>query len=311
MILSVSRRTDIPAFYSEWFINRIREGFVMVRNPMNYHGVSRISLSPDVVDCIVFWSKNPEPITQYLDEIYKNYPFYFQFTLNAYEEDMEPNLPSFDKRLNTFRYLSEKYGKERIIWRYDPVILTEKYTVEWHVNSFRNISDQLADYTNSCVFSFVDIYDKVKSNLRSENIIPFSQATINEIAKNFSELSQSRYLILKTCAEEFDLHKFGVGRSCCVDPDLISKLINCNMSVKKDSNQRNACECAESIDIGQYNTCKHGCKYCYANYSKTSVQKNFAAHSAGSPILIGDIEKEDRITERKKKSNKQNQISLF
>ncbi len=254
-----------------------------------------------------FLVKEPQPITQYLYEISENYPFYFQFTLNAYEVDMESNVPPLDKRLNTFRYLSEKYGKERIIWRYDPVILTEKYTAEWHINSFRNIADQLAEHTNSCVFSFVDIYDKVKNNLKSENVIPFTKAVIDEIAENFVEMAHDRSLILKTCAEEVDLGKYGIEHSCCVDPALISKLLDCDILTKKDHNQRNVCGCAESIDMGQYNTCKHGCKYCYANYSQLSVQKCYAAHLPNSPILIGDIEQDDKTTKRKVKSLKQTQ----
>ncbi len=283
----------------------------MTRNPMNYHAVSRISLSPDVVDCIVFWSKNPEPITGYLDEIAENCPFYFQFTLNAYERDMESNLPSLDKRLSTFRYLSEKYGKDRIIWRYDPVILTDKYTVEWHAKSFKSIVDQLAGYTACCVFSYVDIYDKINNNMKSVNMIPFTNSSIEEIAGNFAEIAHNKSLVLKTCAEEVNLEKYGIKHSCCIDPDLISKLVDCDILIKKDNNQREACGCAESIDIGQYNTCKHGCKYCYANYSQLSVQKRYAAHSVNSSILIGDIEQDDKVTKRKVKSLKQTQITLF
>lgn len=211
----------------------------------------------------------------------------------------------------TFKILSEKFGQERVIWRYDPVILSEKYTIEWHINCFRSIADQLANYTTSCVFSFVDVYDKIKNNLKSVNMIPFTTADINEIASNFSEIAHSHSLILKTCAEDFDLQKYGIEHSRCVDPELISKLLTCDMSVKKDSNQRTSCECAESIDIGQYNTCNHDCKYCYANYSQPSVQKCYAAHSTNSPVLIGDIEQNDKITERKLKSFKQNQISFF
>ena len=158
MILSVSRRTDIPAFYSDWFINRLREEVVLVRNPMNYHSVSQINLSPNVVDCIVFWSKNPKPMFKYLDEIEDKYKFYFQYTINAYENDMEPYLPSLDERLESFIYLSNKYGKEKVIWRYDPIVITPKYNLEWHINRFDYIASKLKNYINNCVFSFLDIY---------------------------------------------------------------------------------------------------------------------------------------------------------
>lgn len=311
MILSVSRRTDIPAFYAEWFVNRIREGFVMVRNPMNFHGVSRISLSPDLVDCIVFWSKNPSPMLPYLDQIAQKYPFYFQFTLNAYGTDIEPNLPAIRERYDTFRYISQKYGGNRIIWRYDPVMLTEQYSIDWHIRNFTYIAGQLKGYTNCCVFSFVDIYDKVKSNLKSENVVQLTQNEINIIAREFSRIAEANAITLKTCAEEVDLVEYGIEHSCCVDPDLISKLVRCDILVKKDINQRQICGCMESIDIGQYNTCKHGCKYCYANFSQSSVHKCFSAHIPTSPLLIGGIEPLDKITDRKVNSIKQKQISLF
>ena len=169
MILSVSRRTDIPAFYSDWFINRLREEVVLVRNPMNYHSVSKINLSPNVVDCIVFWSKNPKPMFKYLDEIEDKYKFYFQYTINAYENDMEPYLPSLDERLESFIYLSNKFGKEKVIWRYDPIVITPKYNLEWHINKFDYIASKLKNYTNDCVFSFLDIYDKNRKDRRKRD----------------------------------------------------------------------------------------------------------------------------------------------
>ena len=183
MILSVSRRTDIPAFYSDWFMNRLKEEVVMVRNPMNYHGISKINLSPNVVDCIVFWTKNPQPMFKYLDEIEKKYKFYFQYTVNAYEKDMEPNLPNLDERLKNFIYLSERYGKERVIWRYDPIVITTKYSLEWHIKKFEYIASKLRNYTKTCVFSFLDIYDKNRKNLSKLEISNINQDTMVEISK--------------------------------------------------------------------------------------------------------------------------------
>jgi len=311
MILSVSRRTDIPAFYSEWFINRIREGFVMVRNPVNYRGISKISLSPDVVDCIVFWSKNPAPLLPYLDEIARRYTFYNQFTLNAYGTNIEPNLPSLRERLDTFRLISEKYGKERIIWRYDPVMLTGQYSADWHLRNFAYIADNLKGYTNSCVFSFVDIYNKIKTNLKAENAGRLTQTEMLVLAGEFSRIACTNEIALKTCAEEIDLAQYGIEHSSCIDPVLISKLTGYDISALKDPNQRDTCGCVESVDIGQYNTCRHGCVYCYANYGSASVQKSSDAHDPNSPLLIGNIEPSDRITDRKVKSIKKTQISLF
>ena len=157
MILSVSRRTDIPAFFSKWFINRIREGYVLVRNPMNYHQISKINLSPKSIDCIVFWTKNAKPMLPYLKEIGEQYPFYFQYTLNAYGKDIEQNLPPLNERLKTIKMLSQTIGKERVIWRYDPILLSPTYNIEWHVEQFKILAQELSNYVETCVFSFLDL----------------------------------------------------------------------------------------------------------------------------------------------------------
>lgn len=311
MILSVSRRTDIPAFYSDWFINRLREEVVMVRNPMNYHGISKISLSPNVVDCIVFWSKNPKPMFKYLDEIEDKYKFYFQYTINAYENDMEPYLPSLDERLESFIYLSNKYGKEKVIWRYDPIVITPKYNLEWHVNRFDYIASKLKNYTYDCVFSFLDVYDKNRNNLSKLEIQEITRDIMIEIAQKLKPIADRHGIELRTCGEDIDLVYLGIKKSCCIDPILISKIVDCRIKAIKDKNQRASCGCVESIDIGQYNTCKHGCVYCYANYSQESVKNNCLKHCKTSKLLLGEIEKEDKIHEREVKSLKELQSSFF
>jgi len=311
MILSVSRRTDIPAFYSEWFINRLREEVVLVRNPMNYHSVSKINLSPNVVDCIVFWSKNPKPMFKYLDEIEDKYKFYFQYTINAYENDMEPSLPSLDERLESFIYLSNKYGKEKVIWRYDPIVITPKYNLKWHINRFDYIASKLKNYTNNCVFSFLDIYDKNRNNLSKLKIQEITRDIMIEIVQKIKPIADKNGIELRTCSEDIDLVDLGIKKSCCIDPNLISKIVDCRIKAIKDKNQRTSCGCVESIDIGQYNTCKHGCVYCYANYSQESVKNNCLKHNKISKLLLGEIEKEDKIHEREVKSLKELQSSFF
>ncbi len=311
MILSVSRRTDIPAFYSDWFINRLREEVVWVRNPMNYHSISQISLAPNVVDCIVFWSKNPQPMFKYLDEIESKYKFYFQYTINAYEKDLEPNLPSLDERLNNFIYLAKRYGKERVIWRYDPIIITPKYNLEWHIKRFEYIANKLKDYTTTCVFSFLDVYEKNKNNLLKLAIKDITRDLMVEISQKLKPIADKNRIKLKTCSEDIDLIDLEIKRSCCIDPDLISKIINCKIKAVKDKNQRASCGCVESIDIGQYNTCSHGCVYCYANYSKESVKTNCLKHIKTSKLLLGEKEKDDKIHEREVKSLKDLQLSFL
>lgn len=314
MILSVSRRTDIPAFYADWFLRRLQEGYVLVRNPMNHHQVSRVSLSPSVIDCIVFWIKNGAPLLPNLDTIANEYPFYFQYTLNAYHSDVEPVLQPLDTRINTFQTISKKIGADHIIWRYDPILLSDKYSLDWHIERFSYIASKLHGYTRECTFSFIDLYTKVQTNTKALNIRECRPEEIDQIASAFSCIAKEKGLVLRTCAEAVDLQKYGIEHGCCIDGKLISEITGWNMAAKKDPNQRQECGCLESVDIGQYNTCKHGCKYCYATFNAQSVVTLTKKHDPTSPFLIGHTEPDDKITERKMKSLKKDpvgQLSMF
>ena len=250
MILSVSRRTDIPGFYSDWFFNRIRDGFLYVRNPMNAHQISRINLSPEVVDCIVFWTKNPVPMLERLDELEK-YNYYFQFTITGFDRDMEPNLP--DKRevlIPTFQRLSQQLGKERVIWRYDPIALNERYDADYHKRAFREIADSLAGHTEKAVISFVDLYAKIRRNMAKQKVREASDAEMLELAEHLVRIARERDLVVESCAERINLHSVGVEHGCCIDRRLIERLIGCPLKVDKDKNQRQECGCYESIDVG-------------------------------------------------------------
>lgn len=311
MILSVSRRTDIPNYYSDWFYNRIKEGFLYVRNPMNAHQISKIDLSPDVVDCIVFWTKNPANMLKRLDEL-QDYSYYFQFTLTGYGKDIEPNLPN--KRcelIDTFKRLSEKIGKERVIWRYDHILLNERYTMSYQWKAFEEIANSLADYTEKVVISFVDLYDKTKRNTVGLNMQRIENNTMIELAKQMAEVAGRNKLIIETCAEQIDLQNLGIRHGSCIDKELIEKIIGCRLIVEKDKNQRAECGCYESVEVGTYNTCLNGCRYCYANYSEGKVKNNTEVYDADLPLLCGTIGSDDIITERKVKSLKELQISLF
>ena len=304
MILSVSRRTDIPALYPEWFMNRIREGYALVRNPMNFHQVSRVPLGRDALDCIIFWTKNALPMLPYLDEISAKYPFYFQYTLNAYGQEVEPHLPDMERKLYTFRRLSEKISEERIIWRYDPIFLTDAYNLSWHIERFAEIAASLKGYTRTCVFSFIDIYDKVKNNVKSLHLRPCGMGEMNALAKAFAAIAFEKGMTLQTCSEEVDLDQYGIRHGSCIDGALIAKLIGYELVAKKDKNQRDVCGCLESVDIGQYNTCRHGCRYCYANFNPQSVATFSKQHDPASPLLIGNLDVADKVTDRKVKSLK-------
>ena len=311
MILSVSRRTDIPAFYAEWFFQRIREGFLYVRNPMNPRQVSRIGLSPEVVDCIIFWSKNPAPMLERLDEL-REYPFYFQFTLTGYGRDIEPGLP--DKRkevIGTFQKLSEKVGKERVVWRYDPILVNGRYTIEYHLKAFEEIAGCLKGYTEKVVISFVDFYVKTLRNTKDLYIKSLSREEMREIAEGMAQIAKSCGLVIETCAEQINLQDVGIRHGSCIDKKRIEKIAGCSLSAEKDKNQREACGCCESIDVGAYNTCRNGCRYCYANYHEEQVRKCIACYDVDSPLLCGRIEPEERVTDRKVRSFRNPQLSFF
>lgn len=311
MIISASRRTDIPTYYSEWFFNRIQEGYVYVRNPMNTHQISKISLSPDVVDGIVFWTKNPIPMMSHLDKL-KDYAYYFQFTVNSYGKDIETNVPSKnDIIVPAFRELSKKIGAEKVIWRYDPIMLTEKYSIDYHVNYFNELAKRLSGHTHKCVISFVDLYRNTQSHLKDLNILPLGDKEMYELAERLVEIANKNNLIVESCAEKINLEQFGIQHGHCIDCNLFEKILKCKMNLSKDKNQRPECGCMESIDIGAYNTCKNGCRYCYANFSQTTVNKNTGAHDPKSPLIFGNVMPEDKIIERKMVSLKESQIGLF
>ncbi len=311
MIISASRRTDIPTYYSEWLFNRLREEYVLVRNPMNTHQIGKVNLSPSVVDGIVFWTKNPIPMLDRIHEIEK-YNFYFQFTLNPYGKDVEPNVPSKnDTIIPAFIDLSNKVGRERVIWRYDPILLNDYYTIEYHKKYFRKLTSMLCDYTEKCTISFLDLYRQTARNIRPLQIIPETQEQQLELMLAFSEIAKEYGIYIDTCAEAIDLSSFQIAHACCIDKERFERLGHYKLSLEKDKNQRQECGCIASIDIGAYNTCRNGCLYCYANYSSTTVQKTSAKHNPNSPLLFGEVEPEDKIIERKAESNIIKQTSIF
>lgn len=310
MIISASRRTDIPAFYSQWFLNRIKEGYVLVPNPFNPKMISKVSLDPTIIDCIVFWTKNPTPIINKLDKL-NPYKYYFQFTLNPYGPEIEKNLPSIEKRIDTFKRLSDKIGKEKVIWRYDPILTNEKYNVSFHQEAFISMANKLKDYTEKCILGFIDHYQHIRNSVSKFNIKPLGQEEIEEIAVSFKETTNKNFL-LNTCTVKVDLRHLDIPSGLCIDKQLIERITGYPISAKKDKNQRDICNCIESIDIGTYETCLNGCIYCYAikgNYN--TVEYNIKKHDKDSPLLIGHLHTDDIVKERAMKSLRDSQFSLF
>ena len=311
MIISASRRTDLPAYYSAWFFNRLREGYVLVRNPVNPHRISRIRLSPDVVDGIVFWTKNPLPMLQQLDRL-RPYPFYFQFTLTAYGADVEPGVPNKGRVLiPAFRQLANLIGPERVLWRYDPIFLSRTYSMAYHIRQFEALAKRLRGCTTRCTISFLDFYRNTAKNTAPLQLLPFSPAQQRSLAAALAEIAHSCSIRLESCAEPLDLHTCGIEHGRCIDAALFSSLTGYPIEAKKDPNQRKACSCMESIDIGAYNTCRAGCRYCYANHSAKTVCKNVQAHRPDAPLLTGTVLSDDTITERPMTSCIRSQLQIL
>lgn len=319
MILSVSRRTDIPAVYSEWFFNRVKEGFAIVPNPMNSRQLSRISLDPSVVDGIVFWTKNPIPMMERLGELdkYKG-RYYFTLTLNAYGTDAEPNIPSKDDVLiPAFISLSKRLGKERVCWRYDPIFMSEKYDMAFHKDSFARLSSLLGSYTEKCTVSFIDMYAKTQRNTVSLKARAPSVEEQQELLKDFVPKAEKQGIFIDTCCEGTDFASIGVGHAHCVDKNRLERIGGYELNVVKDKNQRLECGCFSSIDIGSYDTCINGCLYCYANSNWDLVKSSYSKHDPTSPMLIGWPDASIPVTERKmcslqtKPTQQDVQLSLF
>jgi len=312
MIISASRRTDIPAFYAKWFLKRLREGFVLVRNPMNFRQVSQIALTPDAIECIVFWTKNPAPMLARLAEIDDlGYRYYFLFTLTPYDCSIEANVPAAEQRIATFQALAERIGKKRVLWRYDPILFTNHYSSEFHIAAFSALADRLAGCTEKCIVSFVEMYKKCSRNLKGLMLEhPPIEERINLI-RTLQAIATAQGITLQSCAAGSELAEAGIAPGKCIDDDLIARITGTGISAGKDKNQRRECCCIESIDIGAYNSCPHGCLYCYANSDRASVARNFAAHNPDSPLLYGTIDADDKITERVLKKFTRKQLQFF
>jgi hypothetical protein len=278
---------------------------------MNPHRVSRIALSSDVVDGIVFWTKNPIPMMDKLDAL-RDYPYYIQFTLTPYEKDVECALPpKREVLIPALRRLSERIGKERIVWRYDPILLNDRYTVDHHIRTFRSMCDSLSGYTDACTISFLDLYRNMRGRIDPLGIRPPTAGQADEIACRFAEIAREYDLLINTCAEDGDYSRWGIGHGACIDADRLSRIGGVPLKVGRDKNQRSSCGCAESIDIGTYHTCANGCVYCYANHSPFLTARSIAAYDPSSPLLCGKITAEDVISEREMKSCRVEQMALF
>ena len=293
MILNVSGRTDIVAFYTDWFMNRIKEGYVDVRNPIAPKLVSRISFSD--VDLILFCTKNPIPILKYLKSIDK--PILFHITLTPYKKDIEPNVPPKGKIIEAIKEVSKIIGIDNVYVRYDPIFINSKYTLSYHIKAFDKMCTLLDGYVKNIIISFIDDYKNVRNNKDELRIKELTDNDLKEIGINFSKSAKEHNMTVQTCFEDNILVKYGFIKKDCIDATLAFKKTG-----KTDFKKWKArgCNCVEMVDIGVYNSCKHFCKYCYANYNEDKVSNNFDKHDKNSSLLIGHIKYDDLIKPRKK-----------
>ena len=307
MIINTGQRTDIPAFYSEWFANRLKAGFVLVRNPYNPISVTRYRLSPDVVDLIGFCTKNPAPMLPKMD-LLRDYGQYWYVTITPYGKEIEPRVPDKREVLESFRQLSEIVGPERIGWRYDPMFISDAYPAERHIRAFEYMAKALEGYTHTAVISFVDLYEKTKRNFPEVRPVDPEQRLL--LGKAFTETGRQHGMTIRPCGEGDELAQFGADCGGCMTVAMYEQALGRRLKVPKFVPARKECACYLGGDIGAYNTCGHLCRYCYANYDAETVRRNMAAHDPQSPMLTGHLMPGDQVHEARQESWIDPQISM-
>lgn len=308
MILNTGSRTDIPAFYSDWFYNRIREGYVLVRNPYHPTRITKYLLQPEVIDALVFCTKNPLPMLDRLS-LLSAFDMFWSVTITPYGREIEPLVPPKEQVISSFKRLSSLVGKGRMSWRYDPIFITEQYPVSYHIEQFHRMAEALSGYTEQCVVSFIDLYEKTKRNFRGiHSVTGYDQETL--IAA-FSEIAKRNRLQIHLCCENAELVRENVDADGCLTKAVLEKALGCRLDVPQKKMAREECSCLLGADIGAYNTCPHGCLYCYANYDSETVARNQKLHRASSPLLTGEVTADDVIKQAEQKSWKNGQITIF
>ena len=301
MILNTGQRTDIPAFYSEWFMNRVREGFVMVRNPYNQSAVTRFEIRPDIVDMIGFCSKNPIPMLPHIAELNeRGFAQYWQVTITAYGRDIEPGVPDKREIVAAFQKLSALAGKERIAWRYDPIFLDSKYTADYHCRAFERLARALSGWTDYCVISFIDLYPKVRRNFPEAREMTEQEKTA--LGKDLIAIAAANKITIRTCGEGDFLSAYGAECGGCMTPAIYEKALGQPLNFPRFTPSRSECACYLSCDIGAYSSCRHYCHYCYANSDWRAVKRNAARHDPRSPFLLGGELPGDVVRQAEQKS---------
>jgi DNA repair photolyase len=308
MILNTGMRTDIPAFFSRWFYERVRAGEVLVRNPYYPQQVTRYRLSPEVVDCLCFCTKNPAPMLDRLEELREFRQFWF-VTVTPYGQDVEPGVPETGQVLASVRELARAVGPQAVSWRYDPIFLTEKYDLDFHIRAFSAMAAQLQGAVDQCVISFLDLYEKTKRNFpEGRAVAPADQQTL---ASEFVRVGKQYGITIRSCCEDAALASCGVDVDGCMTQAVLERAMGVKLEVPKGIRPpRQQCSCLMGNDIGAYNTCPHGCRYCYANEDQALVRQNLRRHDPSSPFLIGGPQPGDVVRDARQESWVTEQLSF-
>ena len=308
MILNTGSRTDIPAFYSDWFYNRIKAGYVLSRNPYYPAQITKYLLNPEVVDVLVFCTKNPLPMLERIS-LLSSFDLFWFVTITPYGKEIEPYVPPKEQVITYFQQLSALVGRNRTSWRYDPIFITDKYSVDYHIEQFGQMAEALSGYTDQCVVSFIDLYEKTKRNFRGIRSVTRKEQV--KLIDAFSEIAKKNGLQVHLCCENAELVRENVDADGCMSKAVLEKALGCKLNVPQKKMARKECSCLLGADIGAYNTCGHGCLYCYANYDRETVVKNRKLHNAFSPLLIGELSECDVIKHAEQRSWKNGQLDIF
>lgn len=308
MILNTGSRTDIPAFYSDWFYNRIKAGYVLSRNPYYPAQITKYLLDPENVDVLVFCTKNPLPMLEQIS-LLSAFDLFWFVTITPYGKEIEPYVPPKEQVITYFQQLSALVGRNRTSWRYDPIFITDKYSVDYHIEQFRQMAEALSGYTDQCVVSFIDLYEKTKRNFWG--IRSVTREDQIKLIDAFSEIAKKNGLQVHLCCENAELVRENVDADGCMSKAVLEKALGCKLNVPQKKMARKECACLLGADIGAYNTCGHGCLYCYANYDRETVVKNRKLHNAFSPLLIGEVSEYDVIKQAEQRSWKNGQLNIF
>lgn len=300
MIVNTGGRTDTVQYYSEWLLRRFAEGYVLSRNPLFPNKVSRIELSPDKVDCVVFCSKNYAPILPRLHEITSRFRTYFYYTITAYGKDIEPGVPSIAESMETLVALSRMVGRMRVAWRFDPVLLAADYPAARILEIFAQMAPVLAPYIDRCIFSFVEVYKKLEVNM--PELIPLSLEDMDMLARGLGEIAGENGILIQTCGTNGDYSRYGIHPSGCMTLEILGRANGVAFRNRKHRGMRHGCHCIESRDIGAYDSCLNGCKYCYANQTPQKARDNFRLHDPDSPLLLGHLHPDDTVIQAVQKS---------